>query len=103
MKNTITAGLLGVILLTGCAYNPAIDTAGRSGTFDQARAQEITNDLQHCNQLARQNTIRVIDEVQQLSNLYLSTVTLGIIPSREKTYNRRVRQCLQGRGHSVID
>lgn len=92
-----------VLMLTNCAYNPTIDSAGRSGTFNTARAEEITNDIQHCNTLASENTLRVIDEVQQLSNLYLSTLTLGIIPAREKTYNRRVRQCLQGRGHAVID
>lgn len=91
------------LILTNCAYRPAIDTAGRSGTWNTTKAEEITNDLQHCNQLAAENTFRPLDEVRQLSSLYISTITLGLIPQREKTYNRRVRQCLEGRGHSVID
>jgi hypothetical protein len=37
-------------LLQGCAkYKPIIDTAGRSGTFNEDKAKEITNDIQHCN------------------------------------------------------
>ena len=38
------------------SYKPLIDTNGRSGTFDEDKAKEITNDLQHCKQLAKDNT-----------------------------------------------
>lgn len=40
--------LLILISLSQCAYKPIVDSAGRSGTFDEAKAVEITNDLQHC-------------------------------------------------------
>jgi len=90
------------ILLNACAYNPVIDTAGRSGTYSSDQAREITNDIQHCKELADQHTNRTIDVIQQASNLYMSTFTLGIIPKREMDYDKRVRSCLVGRGHSVI-
>ena len=99
MKKIIIAGAL---LLNACAYNPIIDTAGRSGTYSSDQAREITNDIQHCKKLADQHTNRTIDVIQQVSNLYVSTATLGIIPKREMEYDKRVRSCLAGRGHSVI-
>ena len=34
--------------LTSCAsYKPIVDTAGRSGTYNEDKAKEISNDLQH--------------------------------------------------------
>ena len=54
-KAFIVSVVLG--LLTSCAsYKPIVDTAGRSGTFDEDKAKEISNDLQHCKQLAKDNT-----------------------------------------------
>jgi hypothetical protein len=42
--------------LTSCtSYKPLVDTAGRSGTFDEDKAKEISNDLQHCKQMAKDN------------------------------------------------
>ena len=43
--------------LQACAYNPVIDTAGRSGTFNNDMAREITNDVQHCQKLADKNKL----------------------------------------------
>ncbi len=40
--------------LASCAYKPVVDTAGRSGTFNENKAHEITNDIQHCNAGYRQ-------------------------------------------------
>ena len=49
--------LLGSFLLTSCAsYKPLIDTAGKSGTFNEDKAKEISNDIQHCKQIAKENT-----------------------------------------------
>lgn len=102
MKKIITVIITG-ILLQQCAYNPKIDTAGRSGTYNTDQARLITDDVQHCKKIADEITNRAWDEWKQISNLYATTITLGIIPLREKTYNRRVKQCLTGRGHSVLD
>ena len=98
----ISTTLLVLMLLSACAYNPVIDTAGRSGTYDEDKAREVTNDIQHCRKLADEHTIRVWDHWSQAVNIYVSTATLGIIPRKDSVYKTRVRECLKGRGHSVI-
>ena len=95
--------LIAVVVLSGCSYQPIIDTGGRSGTYAKNKAAEITNDVQHCKQLADEHTVKTVDQVQTAMNWYFSTATLGIIPRKESTYKKRVRRCLEGRGHSVID
>ena len=54
-KTMLTLGIV-CTLLNACAYKPIIDTAGRSGTFDTDQAKEITNDTQHCQTIAKNNT-----------------------------------------------
>ena len=56
MKKTILTLVISCTLLSACAYKPIIDTAGRSGTFNNDQAKEITNDMQHCKTLAKENT-----------------------------------------------
>ena len=56
MKKTMLMCAILVTLLNACAYKPIIDTAGRSGTFDTDQAKEITNDTQHCQTIAKDNT-----------------------------------------------
>lgn len=101
MKKAILPLALAVSL-SACSYNPVIDTAGRSGTFPNAKAVEITNDIQHCKTLARQNTNTVIDTWQQATNWYVSTATLGLVPKRTSDYETVVKNCLNNRGHSVV-
>ncbi len=91
-----------MVMLTNCAYNPKIDTAGRSGTFDVDQAREITNDIQHCKQFADDNTFRLYDSLNWGWGQYFHIATLGIVPAREMKYKSRVQKCLEGRGHSVI-
>ena len=95
--------LMASIVASGCSYQPIIDTGGRSGTYAENKAAEITNDVQHCKQLADEHTLMTVDQVQTAMNWYVSTATLGMIPRKESTYKKRVRRCLEGRGHSVID
>ena len=45
---------LSIALLQGCAkYEPLVDTRGRSGTYNESRAEEITNDKLLCSQFAK--------------------------------------------------
>ena len=99
MKKTIIASML---MLNACPYNPVIDSAGRSGTYNTDQAKEITNDIQHCKTLANTNTNRAVDSVLQASNWYWSTATLGVIPKRTSNYEIIIKECLKGRGHSVV-
>ena len=92
MKKTIlTIGLL-CTLLQGCAYKPIIDTAGRSGTFNEDKANEITNDKQHCKYLAKENT-------NFISNITYWTLS----PTMDTKYESIMRKCLEKRGHSVLN
>ena len=100
MKKTTI--ILAFLALTNCAYNPVIDTAGRSGTFDSDQAKKITDDIQHCQNLADKNTFRIYDSLNQVWGGYFHYATLGIVPQREWKYKKRVQECLKGRGHSVI-
>jgi len=92
MKKTIlTLGLL-CTLLNACAYKPLIDTAGRSGTFDSDKTKEITNDMQHCKTLAKENTTFVGNIVYWSLNQNMDT-----------KYESIMRKCLTQRGHSILN
>nr|BAR20333.1 hypothetical protein [uncultured Mediterranean phage uvMED] len=84
---------LSIALLQGCAkYEPLVDTRGRSGTYNESRAEEITNDKLLCSQFAKNNTTK------------MSNVTYWIFsPKMETRYQAYYKQCLTGRGHSVIN
>ncbi len=91
-----------IMILTACSYKPVIDTAGRSGTFTTDQANQITNDIQHCETLVDEHVNKAWDSYQQAVNWYFSTASLGLIPKRQSTYRLAVKQCLINRGHSVI-
>ena len=92
MKKTIlTLGLV-CTLLNACAYKPIIDTAGKSGTFNTDQAKEITNDLQHCKTLAKNNTN------------FISNITYwSLSPTMDTKYESIMRKCVENRGHSVLN
>ena len=98
-KITIACAL---VMVTNCAYNPVVDTGGRSGTFNSDQAKKITDDIQHCQTLADKNTFRLYDSLNQLWGGYFHYGTLGIVPPREWKYKTRVQECLKGRGHSIV-
>jgi len=84
--------LILLIFLTNCAYQPLVDTSGRSGTFDKSRAEELTNDLQHCKTIGKDNTNFV-------SNIFYWSFS----STMDTKYEALVRNCLDGRGHSVLN
>ena len=93
--NLIRLILFTVLLgfLTSCAsYKPIVDTAGRSGTFGDDKAKEISNYLQHCKQLAKENT-------NTLSNISFWLMS----PTAKTQYEDIYRKCMINRGHSVLN
>ena len=92
MKKTILLCGLLATLLQACSYKPIIDTAGRSGTFDISKAEEITNDTQHCKTLAKDN-----------SNFVSNILYWSVSPTLDTKYESIVRKCLTKRGHSVLN
>ena len=92
MKKTMLMCAILVTLLNACAYKPIIDTAGRSGTFDTDQAKEITNNIQHCDKIAKDNTN------------FISNITFWALNQNMDTkYESIMRKCLTKRGHSVLN
>ena len=81
-----------MFLLTSSAYKPVIDTAGRSGTFNEDKAKEITNDLQHCKMVADSN-----------SSFVGSIIFWVESPTAETQHESIYKKCLVNRGHSVLN
>ena len=90
-KTMLTLGIV-CTLLNACAYSPIIDTAGRSGTFDTDQAKEITNDTQHCQTIAKNNT-----------NFISNILYWSVSPTMDTKYESIMRKCLTKRGHSVLN
>tara|TARA_B100000035_G_C20776036_1_gene454759 strand:- start:86 stop:475 length:390 start_codon:yes stop_codon:yes gene_type:complete len=83
---------IGFSLLASCAYKPVVDTAGRSGTFNENKAHEITNDIQHCKKLAKNNTSFLGNIIYWIGSVEADT-----------EYQALYRKCLINRGHSVLN
>ena len=92
-----------VMSLVGCSYNPVIDSAGRSGTFDKSTAQNVTNDIILCKKLAKNHTNDFVEGYKAVHNWYLRPQTLWLMPKMEYKERKLVKNCLSNRGHSVLD
>jgi len=100
---TILLIMLSVSLLQACSYRPIIDSNGRSGTFNNSTAENITNDILLCEELAKKNTNDLVESYKVVHNWYLRPGVLWLMPKAEYTNNKLVRNCLKGRGHNVIN
>ena len=93
MKKTILLCGLLATLLQGCSYKPIIDTAGKSSSnFDTNQAKEITNNIQHCDKIAKDNT-----------NFVSNILYWSVNPTMDTKYESIVRKCLTQRGHSILN
>jgi len=103
MKKTILT--LGIVyaLLNGCSFRPIIDSNGRSGTFNNSTAENITNDIILCQELAKKNTNHLVESYKVVHNWYIRPQTLWLMPKAEYTNKKLVKNCLLNRGHSVIN
>jgi len=95
-----------VIFLTliNCStYKPVIDTAGRSGTFNEVRAERITDDITLCTKFA-EDTLSDSQEFQGwiIDNI-LRPASLGVVSKADDTRKNYIRKCLNNRGHSVLN
>lgn len=102
MKKLILLSL--IISLTSCGtYKPIIDSKGRAGTWNEARAVEMTDDIQHCTILADQH-ITTSMEIQNFIILnILRPASLGVVSVPEDTKKNYIKNCLKGRNHNVIN
>lgn len=95
--------LIGIVLtlMQGCAYNPIIDTQGRSGTFDKSRAEHITNDKILCKKVANNNT-NAYDYVKYGWDKYMEFGTFGLLKAKEFKGTVIQKNCLKQRGHALL-
>lgn len=91
-----------MLLISSCAYSPVIDSAGKSGTFDESRADYITNDLHHCKMIAKENTNNVLEGFKVVHNWYVRPSLLFLPDEMEYTYKPMVNKCMTLRGHAVL-
>ena len=93
MKTILLCGLLATLLQSCAKYDPLIDTAGKSSSnFDTNQAKEITNNIQHCDKIAKDNT-----------NFVSNILYWSVSPTMDTKYESIVRKCLTKRGHSVLN
>lgn len=95
--------LLLSLSLVGCSYKPIIDSKGRSGKWNEARATEITDDIQSCRYQAKQNTNATIEVGKKVYNLVLRPKVLWLSPKARDEYKAIQVNCLEGRGHNVLN
>ena len=102
MKKLILLSL--VLSLTSCyTYKPVVDTAGRSGTFPHAKAEQITDDTILCTKFA-ENTLSDSQEFQAwIIDNVLRPASLGVVSKADDTRKNYTRKCMINRGHSILN
>jgi hypothetical protein len=96
--------LILILLLGNCStYKPVVDTAGRSGTFPNAKAEQITDDTILCTKFA-ENTLSDSQEFQGwlIDNIF-RPASLGVVSKADDTRKNYIRKCMTNRGHSVLN
>ena len=96
-------GLL-LILVTNCAkYTPIVDSVGRSGTFNEVKAERITDDIILCTSLAEKMLSDSQEAQAWIIDNILRPASLGVVSKAEDTKKNYIRNCLKGRNHNVIN
>ena len=97
-------GLILILLLNNCStYSPIIDSKGRAGSWNEARATEITDDIHHCRMLADQHLSSSTEAQAWIITNILRPMSLGVVSVAEDTKKNYVKKCLAGRNHNVIN
>ena len=79
-------GLILILTISNCStYKPIIDTKGRAGTWNEARAVEITDDIQHCRMLADQHLSNSTEFQAWIIDNILRPASLGVVSKAEDT------------------
>ena len=93
MKKKILLTMLVCTLLNACStYSPLVDTMGRSGTFDESRAEHFSNDKVICEQIATNNTT------------FFGNIGFWIMsPQAETEHDHIYKKCLTNLGQSLLN
>jgi len=97
-------GLILILTISNCStYKPIIDTKGRAGTWNEARAVEITDDIQHCTILADQHLSTSAEVQAWIIDNVLRPASLGVVSKADDTRKNYIRKCMINRGHSILN
>ena len=103
MQKKILLSLILLNLISCTTYKPVIDTAGRSGSFNENRAERISDDIILCTKFAENN----LSDTQEFQSWVLDNIfrpaTLGVLDKQADTRKNYIRKCLANRGHSVLN
>lgn len=91
--------ILLIIFLTSCSSKIIYDPRGNRG---EEVAQRYLDDKYSCEQLAKENTNGVVEGYKVVHNWYIRPSFLFLIDKMEYSYNNLVKECLRGRGHSIL-
>ena len=96
--------LILILAISNCStYKPIIDTKGRAGTWNEARATEITDDIQHCTMLADQHLSTSTEIQAWIIDNILRPASLGVVSKADDTRKNYIRKCMINRGHSILN
>jgi len=95
--------IISSLLLANCAYKPILDSKGRSGKWNEARATEITDDLQSCQYQAKQHTNTINETGKKVYNVLIRPKLLWLSPKARDEYKANQVNCIEGRGHNVLN
>lgn len=95
--------LLLCTFLANCAYKPILDSKGRSGKWNEARATEMTDDLQSCEYQAKKHTNTALEVSKKGYNLLVRPKLLWLSPKAQDKYKQITVNCLESRGHAVLN
>tara|TARA_R100000664_G_scaffold32774_1_gene48268 strand:+ start:598 stop:909 length:312 start_codon:yes stop_codon:yes gene_type:complete len=90
-------------LLQGCVPNMVVHTGGRSGTFNESTAKNLTANINDCNDIVNKNVIQTLDYSKYVMRKYWEAVSLGLIKAGEPKSKTMKRKCLETLGHAVLD
>jgi hypothetical protein len=97
-------GLILILTISNCStYKPIIDSKGRAGTWNEARAVEITDDIQHCTMLAEQYLSTSAEVQAWIIDNVLRPASLGVVSKADDTRKNYIRKCMINRGHSILN
>ena len=102
-KQLIVIAILCTLLNACASYTPIIDTKGKTGAYSESRAKELTDDLQSCKTLAKDNTSTLVESSKAVYNVWWRASTLWLSDKLEYNYPKFYRNCVTNRGHSVLN
>ena len=102
-KQLIVIGIFCTLLNACASYTPIIDTKGKTGAYSESRANELTDDLQSCKTLAKDNTSTLVESSKAVYNVWWRASTLWLSDKLEYNYPKFYLNCVSNRGHSVLN